>query len=561
MRALKNKEPKSPPVDQPPHKPLAPAILVKQKENPGSAPTLTPGMLPAWALHAPYTRSTKLLTSNPAAKSAAKPAPSSGAQMSAAPSTTQAKPAHKPSAPPSEETPVLPGSMRSVAESVSWPAMPSNGTHRQLALQFQFEQTQWWSQERIREHQFHQLGLLLRHAGSTVPFYRTLFKRIGFDPKQPLRPDDWNRLPILERRDLQESFAALNSTAIPASHEPTFTVSSSGSTGMAIATVKTNLQQLLWQVIVLRDHFWHRRDFAARMASIRIPTKLDEALYPEGARNAVWAVSASVYRTGPSYLLNVKANVHQQVEWLQRIAPQYLQSLPSNLEALAHCCLDHGIALPSLTELRSMSEMLRPEVRDICRKAFGLEIHDIYSAEEVGHIALQSPASEQLVIQAETILVEVLDEQNRPCAPGEVGRVVVTPLHAFAMPLIRYAIGDFAEAGGAAACGRGLPTLARVVGRVRNMVRLPNGQRHLPSYHYLIEGFSKVIQFQIVRKAEEILEVRLVSRAKLDEAEERELAARIQDRFQYPFTIRFAYVEEIPRTPRGKFIDYLSEID
>jgi phenylacetate-coenzyme A ligase PaaK-like adenylate-forming protein len=61
--------------------------------------------------------------------------------------------------------------------------------------------------------------------------------------------------------------------------------------------------------------------------------------------------------------------------------------------------------------------------------------------------------------------VEVLDEEGRPCAPGETGRVVATSLNNFAMPLIRYETGDTAEVGAPCPCGRGLPVLTRIMGR------------------------------------------------------------------------------------------------
>ena len=76
--------------------------------------------------------------------------------------------------------------------------------------------------------------------------------------------------------------------------------------------------------------------------------------------------------------------------------------------------------------------------------------------------------------------MEVLDNHGRPCKEGETGRVVLTDLHNFTMPLIRYEIGDYAEVGPPCACGRGLPVLARILGRSRNMLTLPAGDRIWP---------------------------------------------------------------------------------
>ena len=78
-------------------------------------------------------------------------------------------------------------------------------------------------------------------------------------------------------------------------------------------------------------------------------------------------------------------------------------------------------------------------------------------------------------MQAENVLLEIIDAAGNPLPPGNVGRVVITVLHNLAMPLIRYEIGDYAAFGGECTCGRGLPVLERIVGRARNMLRLPDG--------------------------------------------------------------------------------------
>ena len=160
------------------------------------------------------------------------------------------------------------------------------------------------------------------------------------------------------------------------------------------------------------------------------------------------------FATGASVILNLNAKTHEQAEWLSRAKPNYLLSYPSILEALAKHCLHEGIELPSIKRVHSMSEVLRPEVRRVCRQAWDAPIYDNYSTEETGYIALQCPKSEQLLVQLEGVYAEFLDPSGREFGAGEVGNMIVTPLHNFAMPLIRYEVGDYAEVGGKSACGR-----------------------------------------------------------------------------------------------------------
>lgn len=451
--------------------------------------------------------------------------------------------------------------MRAIVPGVEWPSILVGHNAHALAIQFQFQQTQWWSPERLREHQFAQLAALVRHAGDTVPYYRAVFKNMGFDHRDTLDEAAWAALPILSRNDLQDTYSKLHSERCPPSHGRLFESASSGSTGTPIKVSKAGIQQLMWEAVSLRDHLWQRRDFSGRAAAIRNPpTQTGGAPYPDGRYSESWGKPTTPFHTGSAYMLELATPINQQVEWLGRIAPSYLLSYPSNIEALSHHCLDYGISLPSIREFRSVSEVLRPEVREICRRAFGCKVTDIYSAEEVGYIALQSPDSEELLVQSETIFAEVVDQDGRPCAPGEVGRLVVTPLHAFAMPLLRYAIGDLARLGGPASCGRGLPVLAEVLGRERQMVRLPNGTMHYPNFRSFTAGFDKIRQFQLVRKSETLLEMRMVARAPLDQAEANRMTLRIHERFKFPFEVTFIYMDVIPREPSGKFFDFKTEV-
>ena len=105
---------------------------------------------------------------------------------------------------------------------------------------------------------------------------------------------------------------------------------------------------------------------------------------------------------------------------------------------------------------------------------------DTYSSQEVGVIAIECPQGDGYHAMSEGLVVEVLRDDGEPCAAGETGHVVVTDLTNFATPLIRYDLADLAEAAGPCACGRGLPRIRRILGRERNLLRLPDGRRFWP---------------------------------------------------------------------------------
>jgi len=449
---------------------------------------------------------------------------------------------------------------KSSVAGLTWPAMPGGAATNLLALMYQLEQSQWWPPESLLEHQFRQLGAVVRHAFETAPFHRQRFEAAGLHPDRALTAEAWRRLPILTRKEVQQSFEALRSQRYPKAHGGISEHATSGSTGMPVKVLKTELAQFFWRAFTLREHLWHRRDLSKTFSAIRVTG--GPAAYPDGVRTETWgSTTGSVYATGPGVTLDIATKIREQAEWLGRQEAAYLLTYPTNLRALAEYCRDREMRFPSLRQALTLGEVLTPEAREACREAWDIGVADTYSAQEVGYLALQCPDCESLHVQAEGVLLEVLDEDGRPCRAGEVGAVVVTPLHNFAMPLIRYAMGDYAEVGEPCPCGRGLPVLQRVLGRARNMLTMPSGERLYPTFQRALRAAANFSQAQLVQRGLEELEVKLVAKSPLSEADEEKLKEHLRERFGYPFRIAVTYHDEIPRSAGGKFEDFLSEVE
>src|SRR5262249_50142607 len=160
--------------------------------------------------------------------------------------------------------------------------------------------------------------------------------------------------------------------------------------------------------------------------------------------------------------------------------PDSLIVYPTNLDHLCRHFEKHGGAPESLKSVYTVSETLSPRVREQAQRVLGATVLDKYSSQEVGVIATECPESGLYHITAEALIVEVVKEDGPPCRIGDSGRLLITDLHNFATPLVRYDIRDFAEVGGACPCGRGLPTLKRILGRERNFLVKPDGTRNWP---------------------------------------------------------------------------------
>jgi phenylacetate-coenzyme A ligase PaaK-like adenylate-forming protein len=431
-------------------------------------------------------------------------------------------------------------------------------------LQYQkgLQDSQWWTPERLLERQLRALGRVVAHAGRTVPFHGSRLAAAGLEPERPIDLARWRRLPPLSRRDVQRAGADLHSTAIPPEHGKVLKNKTSGSTGTPVVVRGTTFDAVLGKALILRHCLWHPYDFSAKMVSIRrVHGQMYD--YPSGLHLTRWGDSATFpFATGPSAILSIGASIAQQAEWLVREDPDYLLTFPSNLRFLAAHCRERGIALPHLEHVTTFGEVLSAETREECRRAWDLSVIDAYSAQEVGIIALQCPTHAGYHVQAETIFVEVVDQRDEPCRPGEVGRVLVTPLYNYAMPLLRYEIGDWAEVGRACPCGRGLPVVNRILGRERNALLVaPNGERYWPAFGTRkLPDLAPIIQHQFVQTSLERVEARLVTARPLTRREERSLRAYILTNMPYRFELAFTYLDEIPRNAAGKFEDFVCEV-
>jgi len=172
----------------------------------------------------------------------------------------------------------------------------------------------------------------------------------------------------------------------------------------------------------------------------------------------------------------------------------------------------------------AISEQLTPSMRRYVERRFGTPVHQIYGLTEFGLAAVRCDAG-RYHVHREHCLVEILDDAGRACAPGETGRIVLTGLSNFTMPLIRYDTGDLAEAAaGDCPCGRTLPSFGEIVGRYGRIAYLPPGTMGpVLAVREAIESMPTDMmgglrEFQIHQYADKRMELRLVARTPLPEA-------------------------------------------
>ncbi len=425
------------------------------------------------------------------------------------------------------------------------------------------EKSQWYTLDHMRDRQLTRLNHIISHTYETVPFYKAALEKANYCPELSITPEFLSTLPVFSREEIQSGQEnTLRSTALQPD-DYSYPIVTSGSTGIAVRLIGTFDTACYWQALSMREHYWHKRDFSKTLAAIRW-AKRNEALPPLGETNSQWGnATEGIELTGASFFLNVASSIQSQLKWLQMINPHYLLSYPSQLKVLLNDIIEQKITLQNLLEIRSLGETVDSELRLLAIN-HNFKLTDIYSSEEVGIIAIQCPEYHNYHIQAENVIVEILDIHNQPCGIGDEGRVVLTSLHNFATPLLRYDIGDYAQFDNPCACGRvALPTLKKISGRKRNRIIYPNGESRFPylgdreEYRQITTAVKK---FQMIQHELNKVECKLVVDTPLSSDQKTRYANLIKKNLGNLFEIELTFHDDLPRQSNGKFEEFVSLI-
>jgi phenylacetate-CoA ligase len=394
---------------------------------------------------------------------------------------------------------------------------------------------------------------LLHHACKTTNYYKD--KLDGDLGSAAEIATFWSTIPILSRAEAVKNRLKLMSRKPRHDMGPVSKGQTSGATGMPFAYRKNAASDIISTALTERMFRWWSIDGEKSFAQIASYGP-GEAPPPEGRSTYGWHSS---HPNGVKHSLSVNADIDAQLHWLLARQPNYFGTYPPILKELAHAAKTRGFEL-RFDLLLSFATVLDEETRELCRTAFGAEIADTYGTSEAGHIAAQCRDCGEYHVSMEAVVVEVLRADGSPAGAGEIGRVVVTPLYNYAMPLIRYELGDMAEVGASSPrCGRGLPALRRILGRYRNLFRFRDGSTMWPvSSAFRLSQFIALKQFQIVQTDFDRVEIRYVPADTPAPVDIPALTQRIRTVLRQPVDVVVREVEQIARASNGKYEECIS---
>jgi phenylacetate-CoA ligase len=251
------------------------------------------------------------------------------------------------------------------------------------------------------------------------------------------------------------------------------------------------------------------------------------------------------------------------VEYINKKKPTGIVSYTTGIYNLAQFVQKNGIHLDT-TSVKSIitgAEKLFDYQRDLIESVFKARVFNTYGCREFMLIASECEKHEGLHVNSDSLVVEILVD-GKAAKPGETGELVITDLHNYGMPFIRYKNGDLAtQSTKVCSCGRGLPLIENVDGRKTDVIVAHNGTK-IPGIYFphLMKEIPEVRKFQVIQKSRTVIEVKIVQQPKISEEKIQFVRHEIQNVVGDEVDIQFNFVDDIPLNASGKFRVTISEI-
>lgn len=418
-----------------------------------------------------------------------------------------------------------------------------------------FLESQYWPRGQIEEHQQKRLERLLRHAYEHVPFHHDRLSAV-VDAFGKVDQTRWNDVPLLSRADLMQA-TGTTSRALPPGHGQPTSSTTSGSTGAPLTVWSSGYANLATVAVLHRCQNWHGVDWS-RDLLFWTEERPDSGVWPDIEIGLAWGPPWLPQSKGRRLRFNGDTPAENILDFLRaNDNVRYLSCRAKVAQVLA--IESERIGRPAAFDgVFAFSTATHADEREDIARAFGAKILSFYSSKEAHLMAYQCPVSDCLHINEEIVLVELLDDENRPVPQGTAGRVVVTNLFNWAQPLIRYVQGDLAVEGEPCPCGRSLRVLSRIAGRVTDIFRFPDGRAVAFALPENTKRELNIKTWQVAQVAPLQLEIRyepLAERA-LDESA---VATAVRSRTHPEVDITFKRTNNFVRSDGGKFAEYVNE--
>lgn len=376
---------------------------------------------------------------------------------------------------------------------------------RRLEYWRELETTQYWNESRLRALQWQRLRELVLFIHDHNTFYRSRFQAVGLHPQDIREPEDLRRLPLLRKEEIRRRTHAMISTGY--SQDELLCFKTGGSTGKSLELFITEDCSELRNACARRHDRWTGWEpgegIGALWGNPKRPCTLKERIVDRLVQPVIY--------------LDTMAFTDESVrrfagDW-EALQPTLLFGHAHSLYLLASQVRKLGIENIRPHGILSTSMMLLPHERALIESVFGLRVFDRYGCEEVSLIASECECHEGMHLNIDHLYIEFLREDGSPAAPGQPGRIVVTDLMNRAMPFVRYEVEDVGVLSiRRCPCGRGLPLMESVTGRLADFLVTREGKRvaGVSLIENTLTRIPGIAQMQIVQESMEQIRLNIV---------------------------------------------------
>jgi len=409
-----------------------------------------------------------------------------------------------------------------------------------------YDAQEYFTHDQINQWQVSEVRRLVDLASKYVPYYRDVFRKMGIEAKNVQALLDLRTFPILEKEVVRQNSKRLVDERRKQSD--LIQDRTSGSTGTPLV--------VYWPMDVF-PKWWalhERRVRAWAGVSQNTPRAMvgGRPIVPGDSKGPYWRVNAiwrQLYMS--SYHISPET-ASQYIEAMDRYGCQWVTGYGSAISLLGAWLCEHPERNLSMRAIVTSGDNLLPSHRHAIETGFHCRVFDNYGSAE-GCLVISECEQGRMHVQPESGVLEILDEHDQPCAPGQLGEMIITGLMNDGMPLIRYRIGDLAAWSNQkdeCACGRVSPCISYIEGRSDEYLLMPDG-RHIGRLSTAIKKSLSLRAAQIVQDAPNHAWL-LISPAKGYEHRDGETvrADIISKIGAFPVDIR--EVEFLPRTKAGK---------
>ena len=410
--------------------------------------------------------------------------------------------------------------------------------------------TQFLPSDRMLKYQRGLIERLIRHARANVPFYRDQHRLdVLFRHDDSIDWSRWHDVPVLTRTQAQENAKLLYAEVVPPECGEVREGYTAGSTGAPLSFRVNTIAAAAGTALLERGFVWARLPEQFSLAWFR-NDRTGEAAFPHGISYEMTMRGA----TRMMHHLAVQTSFEDQGRWLARMRPDVVMGYPGALALLAQN-LPAGLADHRFRLAVCVGEVTTDEMRAAIEQNFRCPAMDLYSGSEFWPVAVEDHGLQRLFLCEETIFVEFRQPEGVADLDEGLAEIIFTPFYNYAMPLIRYACGDFAVVdAGPPPDPRTLRRLLRVAGRDRNVFILPSGRRWWPTYqNKILCDFLDYKQIQFAQTAPNRIEIRFASDQSEPIKDGDRLLAYLRAATPEAMDIAVARVAEIPRQASGKY--------